>query len=676
MKKIAVLCLLSAFVLLFGANLRAQSINVNKKPGAVSVQELQMNAYPIAPDAHAVYLVYNETMDMQALTRENKYSGFGIHKDVQDYFTIATKHYMRLKVLDEAGLERANMEFTLLRNKPLPDIYRGLKVTTYNLVNGKAVATKMDKSAVSQTKLNSATDVVRFTAPDVKVGSVIEVQWETLVDAGLEMPQQLMQKDLPINYGEFTFNIPAPVYYTFNLSGMDAIMCERFHDEKGAVNVERYVVRNMPAFVTEPFCESPAKYMARATYNLQSITYAETYEKNMYHTVNKPGRTVIFNQSWAEIDKALYGSDVVKSMQGECRFAAQVDAIVAAAKSEEQIIADIRSMVLENVKWNGVIALAPDASVVTGGGREGTNADINALVAACLNRAGFVVCPVFLKLRSSGAISGIAAEQFDTFIVYAENKKKFVFDAADPAAYINVIPKDMISDKLRFVNNSLEGQWLDLGELSSNIENHVVQATLQDDGTLKVMANIKFSGEKSYTFKQYYQSFGSHEEFVQNFAGKFEGYTLKSCEVSGADKWSDNAEVKMCLSRKVQASEDGAVEVSPFICDFFDASVLRSESRRFPIEFTCSEALKYNFVISLGDSYELVNIPESYKLYNREMGSVASQMCNAPLRTTCSLLYTYSREKNFAPSSLYPQIRAFWMDVCNGCDGKITIKKK
>lgn len=666
--------LIVTMLVLTGMTLSAQSIKVNKKPGAVSLEELQMTSYKMDSRAHAVYMVITENTDIQALTRENGYSGFGIQKQVQDYFSIVTKHFARLKVLDEAGLERAAFEFTLKKNKALPDIYRGLKVTTYNLVGGKIVATKMDKSAVSQTSLDDATDVVRCTAPDVKVGSVIEIQWETRMDGGLQMPQILMQRDIPVNYGEYVLQVPAPVYYTYNLGGVDAFLCERTLESKGTVNVERYVVCDMPAFDAEPLCDCPQKYMARATYTLKSITYGEVYEKNMYHSVNKPGRTVNFSESWEEIDKDLYGSDVTKSMQGECRFAARVDAIAANARSEEQLVADIRNMVLENVAWNGVIDIMPDASVVTGGAHRGSNADINALVASCLSRAGFVVCPVFLKLRSSGALSGIAAEQFDTFMIYAEKEGKYVFDAADPAAYINVIPQDMISDKLRFVNNTLEGQWLDLGTLSTNTETYTVQASLRKDAVLNVKVRIKCLGGKSYLFKKYYQSFASREQFVEAFAHRFVGYTVEACEIEGVDQWSGSAIVDLDLSRKLSMQEDGSLLVDPYVCKFADEDFLAQERRKLPFEFTTGEGLKYTFSLDLGDAYEAVKTPVSFGQYNKELGWMARQACTTLGKGKFSLLFTCDREKSYAPNTIFPQLKTFWTEVHNGMQVKVECK--
>lgn len=650
-------------VVLTSLSLQAQNIKVNKKPGAVSLDEVCMTSYQMDSAAHAVYLVLSETSDMQALVKDDRYTGFGIQKQAQDYFSIVTKYYMRIKVLDKAGLDYADFEFFLKKNKALADIYKGLKVVTYNVNGNKLVATKMDKSAVRESSLDAATDVVRFTAPDVRVGSVIEAQWEVRKDGGLEMPQLLMQRDLPINFGEFTVNIPSPVFYAYNLSGVDAASCRHTYEAKGVTNVEHFLVCDMPAFKREPMCDAADRYKTRATYNLKSISYAETYEQSMYHSVNKPARTTTFNESWEAVDKVLYESDVVKGMTSDHRFATEVDAIVGRAQDEEQTIRDIRNMVMENVSWNGLVDIVPGGLVESEGRLQGNNADINVLVASCLSRAGFTVCPIFLKLRSSGFISGVDMEQFDTFVIYAEKEGKYVLDAADPAGYINLLPRDMLSTQLRFINNSVEGQWLDLGTLSNNTETYNVLATVQADGALKAKVSIKFQGENSYDFKRYYRSFASHEEFTRAFAGKFGGYAVESCKVQGVDQWSDNAAVELDLGTKLSEQEDGSILIDPFVCELADADFLCLERRKLPFEFSCTESLKYTFTLNLDASHKIVEVPESYKLYNKELKWMAGQTSTTLGSDTFSLLFTTRRDANYASNIIFPQLKTFWVGI-------------
>ena len=114
--------------------IHAQTIPVNKQFGKVSKEELGLSVYE--PDTSAVALVLYENQDICIDFDEN-----------YDFY-LTTKKHIRLKILKEEGLDRADFELIHLVAGKLRETIRGIEVVTYNLKDGRIEENRMPKSAV------------------------------------------------------------------------------------------------------------------------------------------------------------------------------------------------------------------------------------------------------------------------------------------------------------------------------------------------------------------------------------------------------------------------------------------------------------------------------------------------------------------------------------------------
>ena len=144
--------------------IHAQTIPVNKQFGKVSKEELGLSVYE--PDTSAVALVLYENQDICIDFDEN-----------YDFY-LTTKKHIRLKILKEEGLDRADFELIHLVAGKLRETIRGIEVVTYNLKDGRIEENRMPKSAVYDEDYIDDYKKATFSAVNVKVGSVIEVKYE------------------------------------------------------------------------------------------------------------------------------------------------------------------------------------------------------------------------------------------------------------------------------------------------------------------------------------------------------------------------------------------------------------------------------------------------------------------------------------------------------------------
>lgn len=644
--KTIIVCAAFAFI----SNLaQAQSISVNTKFGAVSMDELAMNVYQPDTSAVAVYLYLSE----------NRYLSVA-----GGYLQLVTKHRQRIKILKDAGREYGDFEIRLNTRRKPSEMMSGLKVVTYNLEGGKMVETKLNSKNVYTTKLNDSYNKVNFAAENVKVGSVIEVQWQTSVGTGAYMPNIYLQRYIPINLGEMTIDVPRYIVFTSTMQGTDSAHCKFSHNLDYNV-VDTYIVRDMPAFRPEPKMIAPLQYMVQGNYALKAITAGGS--GNRFH-----------NSSWDSIDEDIAKSTIFTEMYGICHFRQEVDDILSRGLSEEEVIGQIREVVVNRIKWNEEIDLFPTSGLLFDRVVSGSNADINAQVAACLLKAGFDVAPICLKLRSSGTVNKVDLREYDTFILYAVSKTSgntYIFDAADQAGYLNVLPLDMLVTNGRLIGRNGHGQFVDLTSLSTPFENSAVQASINADGELEAVVSIKYRGAASYSFKEYYQSLhGNDEKFMDTFQTLLNGYTIESCEVIGGKEWSGASQLKIKL-RQAVPTVGGNLLVNPFVYNFFEVNVFKSETRKYPVEFRYPENISYNFMLTLPEGWEIEKYPQDYALYSVDLETSVNMICR-PGDNSFSMKYVVDMNKIFVLPESYQSLRRFWDKMCAAYNDRVVIRMK
>ena len=172
----------------------AQTIPVNGKYGKVSTEEVEMQTYAL--DTSAVALVLYD--------KEFKH----IHLDASGALRLTTEKQVRIKVLKEEGTSYGDFKVVYYDGSVNAERVTGVEATTYNMVDGKIVESKMSKKMIFDEPLTDDYIKKTWTAPEVKVGSVIECKWTVIDDAYWHVDDVYFQRTIPVNLVEVTVKVP------------------------------------------------------------------------------------------------------------------------------------------------------------------------------------------------------------------------------------------------------------------------------------------------------------------------------------------------------------------------------------------------------------------------------------------------------------------------------------
>ena len=244
--------LLVILFLTTGLTVSAQQ-NVNMKFGKPTKEEMEMTVYSPDPDAEAVvlcrltnveytvqtngYLVdYHEKFRIKVLKPEGvRFANVTIpySKINPDKANIGGSKFSLLSSNIQIGGSSSDSYFegaggSLMENSVgnyTNESVEDLKATAYNLENGKTVKSTLKKGNVVKEQIDDLQYQVKFTIPDVKVGTVIEYEYCIHSELFWQLHDWYAQCEIPVVYARLDMEIPNYLIFNVEEHGIQRLTC-------------------------------------------------------------------------------------------------------------------------------------------------------------------------------------------------------------------------------------------------------------------------------------------------------------------------------------------------------------------------------------------------------------------------------------------------------------------
>lgn len=646
-----------------GIPLASQSIKINYKPGVVSVEELKMDSYPLDTTAAALIL---------CKSREVKV-GFDSRLNLRRTDVVS----IRYKVLKEEGKDCADKTLYYLSDNQYNESYSNIRVTTYNLEGGKTVQSKLSSKLIFRDNYSDRYKQVSFSAPDVRVGSVIEVQYSFSSDRYWDIGTLFMQELYPVNHGVITMEFSD--YFMFNrltrgyLSFSD-VQTDRKTEVlassgnnviKSTLNIETHIAEDVPAFKREPYCFYPDQSRFAIEYELRSVQIPGVLYKD-------------FSTKWEDVDRQFVEAGMIKELNVKIPFSSDIKDAVSGIEDEKMVIETVRALVLEKVKWNGNTALFPDTNKALKNGT-GNSADLCGVMASALKEIGYQARPVLIKTRDKGLLAAfhVTTDAFNVMILKIQTPSNATYytDVADPTCYLNVLPAEYLVDRARILPEFGEtGSWTDLSRLTPNTYTQQVIETLSADGTLNGELRVSGSNEYGMELKRNHKNCKDNEEYISYMENKL-GVEISELSFSGDDKWSPKAGISLVFSTTANVSGD-YIYVNPFVDKFHYDTDFQNPVRRSMIDFNYPSTIKYSYTINYPDDYVIDQMPQNSVFVSDVLGAKTFVKYIKHGENSIMMSFSSTAGKTRVMETDYDVLRKYWTDVCNLYNATIVLKKK
>lgn len=442
--------------------------------GKMTQYEMSMTEYPEDKDAEAVVLY--EIGDSYIQGDHDK--GLQLHM----------MKSMKIKILKSAGIKYADIEIPYYIEGDR-DLVTDIEAVTYNFVDGKLTTTKLEKRNIFEEKYSEYWNALKFTMPDVREGSVIEIRYKVISNNFFNMRKWEFQKKIPVVYSLLKYRAIPYYEYSYILTGTDKFDVFSSKASNSEIRFGNLVYRemfyefglkNIPAFKDVDFIGSESDYMISLNFQLAKIYYPQ-------------GGTESIISTWPEMNKELLGhsyfgkyvKDVEKSAK---KLFPEIGVDINGSQKNNADI--IYNYVNSMYDWNGVNdKYAIDKLSDFMKKKSGNSAQLNLMLVGLLNAAKIEAYPVVLSTRSHGMIR--KSYPFMSFINYVLvqatiDGKVYYIDATQPLLPFGDLPVKCTNIEGLVVKPKVE-EWISINQnttalthknfdLKVDLENNVLDA--------------------------------------------------------------------------------------------------------------------------------------------------------------------------------------------------------
>ncbi len=411
---------------------------------------------------------------------------------------------IKIKILKEAGLEYANFKIPIYIEGNIGEKFELLSATTYNIEEGKLKKTELDRNKIFDEKKNSLWMDKKFTMPDARVGSIIEVEYKITTPYFFNMGTWEFQKEIPVVYSKL--NYKAIPYYTYTyiavgLKSLDEANSKVLNKEHVFLNAKykevEYVfgMKNIPAFKDEEFLTSPRDYMQALNFQLSEMHYISGGSRKIMST-------------WPQLcDEFLKHPDFGKYIKASEKEGKKVlPALQLNGVSEEEQIKIIVLYIKSMYSWNGSYGKYARENLSSFlKNKTGNAANINLFLIGLLKAAGLEVSPVIISTRNNGAIS--KSHPFESFFNYVIamvtiNGEEHYIDATDPLLYFNQLPGLCVNVEGLVIKPKTE-EWTTIYQKETSLlEKDFEIKITPEERKLEVNCIYTASGNEAYQYRK------------------------------------------------------------------------------------------------------------------------------------------------------------------------------
>ena len=603
------------------------------------------------------------------------------------YFSLVFKYMRRLKIVNKNAFDAATDKILLYSDGHDEEKLTDIKGFTYNLENGKVVATKLESSSIFKDKLDKNYTTRKFTMPSVKEGSIIEYSYTITSDFLFNLRSWDFQDEYPVMWSEYQVEIPEYFRYAILSQGYNEMYINKAESYNsnfrinipggterneqvsldGLVKTNRWVMKDIPALREEKYTTTVKNYISRMEFQLASIQFPNS----SYHDMM--GNWTLLCE---KLNKASYFGESLNKNNGWMDD--DLKATSGTTKDKLEKAKKIFAFVRDNFTCNAHSALDIETSLKdVYKARKGSVAEINLLLTAMLRHEDINANPVILSTRSHGFTSEIypLLQRFNYVVCNIEiDNVSYYLDASYPYNSFGRLPTTCYNGHARvigkeeatpvyFVTDSLKEQKLtsviivneDKGGMSGSFKTHPgyyesfsLRESMGKNGTEGMVKSIK----PNYSFETEISNFGID--------------SLKQIEMPVWMHYDFTF---------TPGKDDDIIYFSPMLGEGYKTNPFKSDDRKYPVEMPYVSDETYILSMDIPNGYLIDEVPKSTKVkFNEDEGYfeylVVKSETGIQLRSRIIL-----NKATFLPEE-YSSLRDFFAFIVKKQSEQIVFKKK
>lgn len=624
----------------------------NFEPDKISMAELEEKAHPKDTAAVAAYLINHKSTTFAAIGQ----------------YPIRHRFHVRIKIYKKEGLSYANYEIPYFGGgKADIESVSIIKATTYNLVDGKIVATPLSEEGKHKESVDKRWKTITITMPAVKEGSVIDFEYSIKSVNVVYFPRFYFQKEIPVNFSEYYTAIPNWFMYKPVVKGfidVDTKISNEKSNFLGEQTLMLHTASNIPALKPEEFVDNPENYFSSIMYEIEAVKQP-----------GKPARN--FAQTWEGLVKNIFEDDAFgKQLKSKNYFDKELKEVIKGIDSIDKKINVIFDFVKNRMNWDGELGIFTEKGVKESfRTKTGNVAEINFILIAMLNASGIESYPVISSTVQNGVAAFPSRTAFNYVVASVRNKgKNVLLDATDKNAMPAILPLHALNWNGRLIRKDGTSEEISMVPDFLSKNNSIIMGTLDETGRLSGKARIQRSEHEAMIFRQIY-SIMNEDQYNEYMEHAFENIAISNYSVENVKNFSEPVMENFDFSSEKLSGIIGKnIYISPFLFFGQPKNPFTHEERQLPIYFGYPKQTRYTIILKIPEGYMVESMPKPCSI------TISEDMASFRYNISCTqdqiqIAYTSEIKKMLLPAPSYPAIKDFFQKMTEKQNEKIILKK-
>lgn len=587
------------------------------------------------------------------------------------------EHHYVIKILKKEGLEEANIEIPLAKNDKKYEMLLSLKATSYTIENNRIVKTDLDPKNVFTENSDKYWDQKKFTIPNVREGSIIEVQYK------LESPFFVrnfrtweFQSHLPKLVSEYWASIPGNYRYNISWKGFlkfsknETSVVKDCFDVGGGNRADcghyKFAMKNIPAFIEEDYMTAKSNFIASINFELEEIQYFD-------------GQVDRVTTQWKDADTEMvkdpnFGGQLKKGKDIAQKIESQLT-LVTDPLEKAKIIYDF---VKRNYQWNGYYSKYSEGIKKAFESKKGSIGDINLSLIAALRSQDLDVESLLLSTRNNGWPTELFPVLSDFNYVVAKlnmGDKVYLLDASDQLLPFGMLPEQCLNDKGRVFGDKKPSYWYNLKATEKYKKITVMDLTVESNGTFKGTVQHQYVGYSAYGKRREIFSFGNQEDYIQKVKSNLHQSTISNYTIKGAENLTEPLVEKFNIEIENPESSADHFLLNPFIFGKLERNPFRASERLYPVDFGAPIETTLVLNLTLPSAFQLESAPDRAGLTLPNAGGKLLFEV-VPMENKITVNYLFTINKTLFSSTEYHYLKELYDRVIQTQGADLILKKK
>ncbi|GAB2990490.1 hypothetical protein GCM10027284_03880 [Cyclobacterium sediminis] len=557
--------------------------------GKYSDAEFIYNEVAFEPEADAVVLQESSYNMFQGVVLESK-----IHR--------------RIKVLKESGKEQANVTLKYYKgNDKIQDIYK-LKAQTVNLVNKEIQIEKLSKSDFYEVDAGNGWMEIRFTFPQVQVGSIIDFTYVKADKSILSIDGWVFQNEIPTLKSIYDITFPDFIWYKSLKQGIKTISHDFKTKTKGNF---RWELDSLKGFTAEPYMAHFQDYLEKVSFQLEGYEFRQ---QDSFGTDLNQYKSLF--DTWQDLTDFFADRLEFKSYMSPKKKTREITGLDTEGTDTLQLAKDIYKHVSNEYNYSGFSAIAPSKNFSeTIASKNGNRAEINLSLLAHLRNHGIIAYPVLISSKGNGRSDLVPfpfVDQFNQLIVVTSIANKvYYLDATDSSIPFGYLPSQFLVNQ-GFLMLEENSGLIDIQSHHSSGYYVFDNILIEDESSLKRETAVKAMGFDGVYNTGLFKAENSSSAALKEKLITYQQENLNPVFTFEENPKSNFTIIKYTTTKDLDESQN--LYVNPFQLLRWEPNPFVRSTRTFPIDFDYLFTDRYGAKIEIPDGYTLDDYPEDVSM--------------------------------------------------------------